>query len=584
MLYDNKLAAASRKSAAAANRPELLRWLLPVLLLVLLLPGTAQSQDRGLRSRSNAELIRRAKGYIEADTMLDRAVEALGVVTSRYYADPENKVARRAAIEAFTQLAGIYSYRIFDFAKAYDNMATARLIAEEEKDDYHLANILSVMANLYVLSGNTDSRTNATIDSLTRMSLYHALKGNNEDVIARHAVNFSLARLQDKGWGEFCKQVDSIRQHKYSKGSVYPFIARDILGGMDAYFAGDYKRAERLLTAAYRRVPDRQYTERYRYGILYLLQYVYDHDGNFTAEERNLRQRLKMATDLHLDDYRMFTLRCLSNFFIRQEQPDSADKYYIEYLIFKDKMTSEGSMSRIGSMEMLRQIQKSDQEIKQLSLQRRRDQQRLRVASSIIFVVLAVAGVLAYLFVQKRRQHKLLYARHRELLDLQERYDKALLSVSSEPAESFEPAESPQPAPRSEADAEALRRVYARIVRFMESSDEIYSSGFGLEELVSRMHESRRTVSTAINFCSGGNFHQFLNTYRIRSACRLMQTEDRSSRTVEYIAEACGFRSRTSFASLFKKSTGLTPTDYWKMAAEGTDPATPPQSEVSAEQ
>lgn len=378
MLYDNKLAAASRKSAAAANRPELLRWLLPVLLLVLLLPGTAQSQDRGLRSRSNAELIRRAKGYIEADTMLDRAVEALGVVTSRYYADPENKVARRAAIEAFTQLAGIYSYRIFDFAKAYDNMATARLIAEEEKDDYHLANILSVMANLYVLSGNTDSRTNATIDSLTRMSLYHALKGNNEDVIARHAVNFSLARLQDKGWGEFCKQVDSIRQHKYSKGSVYPFIARDILGGMDAYFAGDYKRAERLLTAAYRRVPDRQYTERYRYGILYLLQYVYDHDGNFTAEERNLRQRLKMATDLHLDDYRMFTLRCLSNFFIRQEQPDSADKYYIEYLIFKDKMTSEGSMSRIGSMEMLRQIQKSDQEIKQLSLQRRRAPQRGR--------------------------------------------------------------------------------------------------------------------------------------------------------------------------------------------------------------
>lgn len=255
MLYDNKLAAASRKSAAAANRPELLRWLWPVLLLVLLLPGTAQSQDRGLRSRSNAELIRRAKGYIEADTMLDRAVEALGVVTSRYYADPENKVARRAAIEAFTQLAGIYSYRIFDFAKAYDNMATARLIAEEEKDDYHLANILSVMANLYVLSGNTDSRTNATIDSLTRMSLYHALRGNNEDVIARHAVNFSISRLQNKDWGEFRKHVDSIRHHKYSKGSVYPFIARDILGGMDAYFAGDYSKAERLLTSAYRRVP-----------------------------------------------------------------------------------------------------------------------------------------------------------------------------------------------------------------------------------------------------------------------------------------------------------------------------------------
>lgn len=555
-------------------------WL--CLLLALLLPGMARSAGgTRLSSRSNAELIRRAKDYIEADTMLDRAVEALGVVTSRYYADPENKVARRAAIEAFTQLAGIYSYRIFDFGKAYDNVATARLIAEEEKDHYNLAHILSVMANLYVMSGNDDDKTRVTIDSLTRISLYHALRGNNEDVIARHAVNFSISRLQNKDWGEFRKHVDSIRHHKYSKGSVYPFIARDILGGMDAYFAGDYTKAERLLTAAYRRVPDRQYTERYRYGILYLLQYVYDRDGNFTAEERNLRQRLKMSTDLRLDDYRMFTLRCLSNFYIRQEQPDSAQKYYVDYLVFKDSLDTDGGMSRITSMEMLSQIQKSDEEIKQLSLQRRRDQKRLWVASSIIFVVLAVAGVLAYLFMQKRRQHKLLYARHRELLDLQERYDKALLSENSE---SSEPSESQQPALRTQADAEALRRIYARIVRFMESSDDIYSSGFDLEELVSRLHENHRAVSTAINFCSGGNFHQFLNTYRIRRACRLMQAEDRSTRTVEYIAEACGFRSRTSFASLFKKSTGLTPTDYWKMAREGTGPATPPQSEVSAEQ
>lgn len=153
-------------------------WL--CLLLALLLPGMARSAGgTRLSERSNAELIRRAKGYIEADTMLDHAVEALGVVTSRYYADPENKVARRAAIEAFTQLAGIYSYRIFDFSKAYDNVATARLIAEEEKDHYNLAHILSVMANLYVLSGNNDERTLATIDSLTRMSLYHALRGNN---------------------------------------------------------------------------------------------------------------------------------------------------------------------------------------------------------------------------------------------------------------------------------------------------------------------------------------------------------------------------------------------------------------------
>ena len=36
-------------------------------------------------------------------------------------------------------------------------------------------------------------------------------------------------------------------------------------------------------------------------------------------------------------------------------------------------------------------------------------------------------------------------------------------------------------------------------------------------------------------------------------------------RIIESLAESAGFRSRTTFAALFKKSTGLTPSEYWKM-------------------
>ena len=45
-----------------------------------------------------------------------------------------------------------------------------------------------------------------------------------------------------------------------------------------------------------------------------------------------------------------------------------------------------------------------------------------------------------------------------------------------------------------------------------------------------------------------------------------MHSPEKDSYTIEAIAEEVGFKSRTSFANLFKKSTGLTPTDYWKMA------------------
>lgn len=540
------------------------------LFLVATLPLLSRETGGDLATRRSAELIGRAKSYIEADTLLERAVEALSIVANRYYDNPKDPAARRDAVEAMTQLAGIYSYRIFDFAQAYNYVATARMIAEEEGDDYHLAHVLSVMANLFVLSGNDDERTHAAIDSLTRLSLSHALKGNNEDVIARHAVNMSLSQVQYNDWGGYAADVAAVRKHAFSRGSVYRAIADDIFGGMDAYFAGDCAQAERLLNAAYNLVPERQYTERYRYGILYLLQYVYEKSGNYAAEEANLRKRLDMATDLHLDDYRMFTYECMRNFWQRREEPDSAYKYHVEYLLFKDSLETGAGMSKIGSMDMLRQIQKSDEEIRQLSLQRQRDHRRLVVAFAIIIVVVVVAGVLGWLFSLMRRNHRLLYARHRELLDLQDRYDRMLdFTAPESPGSSAGSEPAARPIPReelAEADAEVLRRVFARIVRFMDSSDKIYSPGFSIDELAASLHEPKRAVSNAVNYCSGGNFHQFLNTYRIRKACAMMQSESREARTVEYIAEACGFRSRTSFASLFKKSTGLTPSEYWKMS------------------
>ena len=64
------------------------------------------------------------------------------------------------------------------------------------------------------------------------------------------------------------------------------------------------------------------------------------------------------------------------------------------------------------------------------------------------------------------------------------------------------------------------------------------------------------------------NFHQFLNEYRIREVTRLMHDRNSDNLTVESLSESVGFKSRTTFASLFKKTTGLTPTEYWKMAKQ----------------
>lgn len=39
--------------------------------------------------------------------------------------------------------------RLFDFPKAFTNLSTARMLAEEEGDDYNLSLILLRLANIY---------------------------------------------------------------------------------------------------------------------------------------------------------------------------------------------------------------------------------------------------------------------------------------------------------------------------------------------------------------------------------------------------------------------------------------------------
>lgn len=145
------------------------------LVLSLLAPLCAGAQGgEPLEKKTSAELMGRASSYIEADTLLDRAVAALSVVANRYYAKPEDSTARRDAIPALYQLGNIYSMRLFDFPKAFTNLSTARMLAEEEGDDYNLSLILLRLANIYNMC--YDEADKDTVFQMLTEALDHAFK------------------------------------------------------------------------------------------------------------------------------------------------------------------------------------------------------------------------------------------------------------------------------------------------------------------------------------------------------------------------------------------------------------------------
>jgi AraC-like DNA-binding protein len=103
----------------------------------------------------------------------------------------------------------------------------------------------------------------------------------------------------------------------------------------------------------------------------------------------------------------------------------------------------------------------------------------------------------------------------------------------------------------------------------MDNSDEIFSPDFSLERLAMLSGSKYKYVSQVINEHYQQNFNNFLNSYRIKEACKRMgDVEGYGNYTIEAISESVGFKSRSTFVASFKRITGLTPSQYQRMAKQ----------------
>ena len=85
-----------------------------------------------------------------------------------------------------------------------------------------------------------------------------------------------------------------------------------------------------------------------------------------------------------------------------------------------------------------------------------------------------------------------------------------------------------------------------------------------LKSLAEAVGSHPNAVSRLINQETGGNFNDFVNSFRIRLAQERLRSETYRNYTVEAIGQSVGFRSKSAFYQAFKKQTGLSPSQYLK--------------------
>jgi len=110
---------------------------------------------------------------------------------------------------------------------------------------------------------------------------------------------------------------------------------------------------------------------------------------------------------------------------------------------------------------------------------------------------------------------------------------------------------------------EADRQLYLQKLRqHMREKKPFLDAELSLEQLAEQLDASPRHLSQLINESLKQHFFDFVNSYRIAEARRILETTDDPKTTVLEIMYQCGFNSKSSFNTLFKKNTGLTPSQY----------------------
>ncbi len=106
---------------------------------------------------------------------------------------------------------------------------------------------------------------------------------------------------------------------------------------------------------------------------------------------------------------------------------------------------------------------------------------------------------------------------------------------------------------------------YQKLCNLIQDCELFKNSELKVTDLSKEMKISGRNISALIKTFNGTNFNDYINTYRIEEAKRLLQNSDPSVTILSILFDS-GFNSKSVFNTTFKKTVGLTPTDYRKQS------------------
>ncbi len=115
---------------------------------------------------------------------------------------------------------------------------------------------------------------------------------------------------------------------------------------------------------------------------------------------------------------------------------------------------------------------------------------------------------------------------------------------------------------KSTLSKEEQQRLKDKLVQVMVNEKPFLHNKLDIDELAETVGTSKHNLSQTLNDAMDLNFYDFVNQYRVEEFKKRCTAPENDHLSLLGIALDCGFNSKSSFNHIFKKSEGITPSQF----------------------
>ncbi len=448
---------------------------------------------------------------------------------------------------------GIISYLKGNYSEAYSNFYS--LI--DGDDDISVA-ARNNLAGIYYLYGQYDRCYEALKDNmivaLTKKNLHRG------GTAATNLCNlFQSGQISDKAneiasyIRQFLSIVDNTSPKEIIDCKLVITIAKGFLKSLENNHAD---AIEYFLEAAIKMkseyIPDR--------GTCYLFYNVGNEYRLLNRPDSALKyygMAEKIALKHHFLDLQQTIYKRTSETYREMGDSILEMNYRDKFIFTHDSIYDIGEYNKIRDLQLEHEVNEFKSQLELINAKHSLQKRTLTVASiaSIILIVLII-----WLLIVNRN----LKSKNKTIFNLN--LKEIDTNTHNKPLDTTEVYTLPKYSD-SPLSSEMKYNLKTKIMAIMSNEEIFCKQGFSLNELSRLCDSNPKYVSQVINETLDKTFPQYLNEARIKIArSRMLDYDNYGHLTLEAIASSVGISSRTAFSRTFKQITGLTPTEFIKMA------------------